>query len=167
MCSSSNCSHMTSFGAVIARSASSESPTSPNPLYKGKIKSKNRQTHWTMRCSYCAMLVTNLTKHYDKARTTTEQSPTRRHYCGRSAHQGRGVGQPGVWEEEDARGLAPVRSAELLLSACLPVSFWGLAGLRLASRPSSRAWTNYSSDEWICLPSLSLPCGWHDRSRPP
>lgn len=68
MCSSIDCSHMTNFGAVIAMSASSESPTSLNPLYKGKIKSKNRQMHWTiMRCSHCAILVTNFGKHHDNA----------------------------------------------------------------------------------------------------
>lgn len=162
MCLSKDCSHMISFGAVIAMPASSESPTSLNPLYKGKIKSKNRQTHWTTRCSYCAMLVTNLGKHTDNARTITEQSPKRKHYCGRSAHQGRGIGHPGVWEEEDAHGLAPVRSAELL--SCLSLSGGLLAcGLPLAQAAGLGQITASMNGS----ASLPFPCGWHDRSRPP
>jgi hypothetical protein len=74
-----------------------------------------------------------------------QQSPRREHYGGRSAHQGR----------KGCR-LAPVRSAELL--SCLFLS-GGLRACWLAClpRPSSRAWTNYSSDEWICLPCACLP----------
>jgi hypothetical protein len=53
-------------------------------------------------------------------------------------------------------GLPPVSSAELL--SCLSLSGGLLA------QAAGLAWTNYSSDEWICLPSPSLPCGWHDRS---
>jgi hypothetical protein len=53
------------------------------------------------------------------------------------------------------RGLPPVSSAELL--SCLSLSGGLLA------QAAGLAWTNYSSHEWICLPSLPLPCGWHDR----
>lgn len=53
------------------------------------------------------------------------------------------------------RGLPPVSSAELLF--CLSLSGGLLA------QAAGLAWTNYSSHEWICLPSLPLPCGWHDR----
>jgi hypothetical protein len=75
-------------------------------------------------------------------RTVTEQYATREHYCGRSAHQGRGVG--------GRRSLRRLDQPNFSLA----VTVWGLAGLPCLALPKQPAWawTNYSSDEWICFP---------------
>lgn len=102
MCLSEISSHMTNFRVIIALSAKARH-LSTTALYKGKIESKNRQRHWTIRYSYGATRDNpRYTPRQPSATTITEQSRRRKHYCGRSAHQGRGVGHPGVWKEEEA-----------------------------------------------------------------
>lgn len=63
----------------------------------------------------------------------------------RSPHQGRG----------GCRGTAPWLRR-------LDQPNFSLAAGCLRACPSCWAWTNYSSDEWICCPASA--CGWHDRS---
>jgi len=56
---------MTGFRVTIALPAKARQ-LSTAALYKGKIKSKNRQMHWTIPCSHCTIPVKPLNTHHAK-----------------------------------------------------------------------------------------------------
>lgn len=127
---------MTGFRVTIALPAKARQ-LSTAALYKGKIKSKNRQMHWTIpiQCSYCTR---------DTPRYTLRQAQQRilSNLLGESTTAGDVPTKEGVSGilASGRRRLAPVRSAELLslLWRCCR-SFWGLAGwLALPKQPGHR-----------------------------
>ena len=85
----------------------------------------------------------------------SEQSPRRKHYCGRSAQARKGCRVP--WRLEGGGGLR--RLDQPNFSFCCSLSGGLLACLAQAAG-ALYPWTNYSSDEWIYCPGF---CRWHDR----
>ena len=141
---------------IIALSAKARH-LSTAALYKGEIESKNRQTHWTIRYSYGATLVTNLDTH----RANQAQHQSLSNLAGESTTAGdlpTKEGVSGTLASGRRRRLAPVRSAELL-SCCCCSSFWGLASPKQPGLCTLGQITA-AMNGWISCPGL---CGWHDR----